>query len=235
MSSARDKSGNKEAKFSAARRAVELVGDGMTVGLGSGSTASIAIQLLGHRVSGGLKIRAVASSVKSATLASESGIEVIRPEDTDVIDIALDGADEVDKKGNLIKGGGASLLREKILAHASQRFYVMVDDSKLVAQLGQFPLPVEVVPFGANLTLSQIERLGCECHLRQEAGVLVVSDNGNYVADCTFREIADPAWLDVKLKMIPGVIETGLFLSQVVTSVIIGYRNGESVEVPVTP
>lgn len=234
MQSGQSKTGNMEAKLSAAAKAVTLVTDGMTVGLGSGSTASIAIQLLGHRVTSGLKIRAVASSLKSEALARESGIEIISPDDVEVIDIALDGADEADRKRNLIKGGGASLLREKILAHSSRRFHVMIDDSKLVSQLGHFPLPVELVRFGVKLTLTQIARLGCDCELRKEGDNPIISDNGNFVADCHFGQITDPAWLDVKLKMIPGVVETGIFLSQVVTSLIIGYQNGEAVEVPFT-
>ena len=129
------KSLNMEAKGAAAAKAVELVADGMTVGLGSGSTSSLAIEYLGKKIKVGLKIRAVASSLKSEILAKQHGIEVIDPADADVIDITLDGADEADKNGNLIKGGGGSLLREKIIAYASKRFYVMIDESKIVERL----------------------------------------------------------------------------------------------------
>lgn len=226
---------NRKAKKSAAEKAVELVESGMTVGLGSGSTSSFAIIRLGEKVREGLQIKAVASSVKSEMLARESGIEVIDPDEADVIDIALDGADEADKKGNLIKGGGGSLMREKIIAYASKRFHVMIDDSKLVASLGRFPLPVEVVPFAAALTLKQVTALGCEPRWRMQGNDLFISDNGNYIADCKFSEITDPAWLDVKLKLIPGIAETGIFSSQIVTSIIIGYSNGDAVKVSINP
>lgn len=229
------KSLNQKAKKSAAEKAVELVKSGMTVGLGSGSTSSLAIIRLGEKVREGLRIKAVASSVKSEALARQSGIEVIDPADAEAIDIALDGADEADKKGNLIKGGGGSLMREKIIAYASKRFHVMIDDSKLVASLGSFPLPVELVPFAYALTLKQVRALACEPRLRMHGNDLFISDNGNYIADCKFAEITDPAWLDVKLKLIPGIAETGLFSSQIVTSIIIGYSNGEAVEVPINP
>ena len=227
------KSSNMSAKRSAAQKAVALIGNGMTVGLGSGSTSSIAIGLLGEKVKAGLNIRAVASSLKSEILARESGISVIDASDAEVIDIAIDGADQVDKKGNLIKGGGGSLLREKIIAYASKRFHVMIDDSKLVERLGSFPLAVEIVPFASDLTLRMIRDLGCEPRWREDAGKRFISDNGHYVADCKFEELADPSWLDVKLKLIPGVVETGIFSSQIVTSILIGYNDREAVEVPV--
>jgi len=227
------KSSNMNAKRSAAEKAVRLIGNGMTVGLGSGSTSSIAITLLGEMVKAGLDIRAVATSLKSEVLAKGSGINVIDPSDAGVIDIAIDGADQVDKKGNLIKGGGGSLLREKIIAYASKRFHVMIDDAKLVEQLGSFPLAVEVVPFASDLTLRMIRDLGCEPRWRKDGDKLFVSDNGHYIADCKFDQIADPSWLDVKLKLIPGVVETGIFSSQIVTSILIGYNDRDAVEVPV--
>ena len=229
------KSLNMEAKRAAAAKAIELVADGMTVGLGSGSTSSLAIQYLGKKLKAGLKIRAVASSLKSEILAKQHGIEVIDPADADGIDITLDGADEADKNGNLIKGGGCSLLREKIIAYASKRFHVMIDESKIVERLGMFPLPVEIVTFAADLTIKQIKALGCEVLLRTSKESAFVTDNGHYICDCKFTEIADPAWLDVKLKLIPGVVETGIFSSQIVTSIIIGYRGGNAIEIAVNP
>ena len=223
-------------KQSAAEKAVELIQSGMIVGLGSGSTASWAIRKIGEKVKAGLQINAVASSLKTEQLAKQLMIPVVDPSKVQRIDIAIDGADEVDKKGNLIKGGGGSLLREKIIAYASQRFHVMVGESKIVEQLGKkFALPVEIVPFATELTLRQIKMLECEVVLRRSGDQLFISDNGNFVADCKFAFISDPSWLDVKLKMIPGVVETGLFSAQIVTSIFIGYNNGEAREVLVRP
>lgn len=223
-------------KQSAAEKAVELIQSGMIVGLGSGSTASWAIRKIGEKVKAGLQINAVASSLKTEQLAKQLMIPVVDPSKVQRIDIAIDGADEVDKKGNLIKGGGGSLLREKIIAYASERFHVMVGESKIVEQLGKkFALPVEIVPFATELTLRQIKMLECEVVLRRSGDQLFISDNGNFVADCKFAFISDPSWLDVKLKMIPGVVETGLFSAQIVTSIFIGYNNGEAREVLVRP
>lgn len=217
-----------DAKKNAAEKAVDLLRPGMTVGLGSGSTANYAIQFIGERIKQGLKIRAVATSVKSEALAKSVGIPVLDPQEVDIVDIALDGADEVDKKGNLIKGGGGSLLREKMIAFASKRFYVMVDDSKLTDKLGQRALPVEIVPFAANLTLGHIKLLGGRPVIRKMNGKSFTSDNGNLVADCHFEGIEDPAGLDIKLKLIPGVVDTGLFLSQIISGIFIGFENKET-------
>lgn len=217
-----------DAKKNAAEKAAGLVREGMTVGLGSGSTANYAIEKIGERMKQGLKIRAVATSIKSENLARSLGIPVLDPQDIDTVEIALDGADEVDKKGNLMKGGGGSLLREKIIAFASKRFYVMVDESKLTVRLGRRALPVEIVPFAADFTLEHIRLLGGHPVLRQVKGKNFTSDNGNLVADCRFGEIEDPAALDIKLKLIPGVVETGLFLSQIVSGIFIGYENKET-------
>ncbi len=222
-----------DAKRVVAEKAVSLVSQGMTIGLGSGSTANLAIEKLGERVRNGLVIKAVASSLKSERLARASGIDVVDPSQIQSIDLSLDGADEVDLKGNLLKGGGGSLLREKIVAFASRRFHVMVDESKLVQQLGRFPLAVEVIPFGVDLTLAHIRSLGCTPSLRTEGGKIFVTDNGNHIADCSFGTVADPAALDMKLKMIPGVVETGLFSFRIVTSVFVGYRNGEVKELAI--
>jgi ribose 5-phosphate isomerase A len=223
------------AKKSAAEKAVLLIKDGMTVGLGSGSTASYAIQELAERVKQGLNIRAVASSVKSEKLAKGLSIHVVDPSQVDTIDIAIDGADEVDTEGNLIKGGGGSLLREKIIAYASHRFYVIIDGSKLKEQLGAFPLPVEVVRFASALTIKHLKLTGCKPVLRRLNGETFITDNDNLIIDCKFDDIDDPAWLDVKLKMIPGVIETGLFSNKIITSVFVGYESGEVKEITINP
>jgi ribose 5-phosphate isomerase A len=215
----------------AAESAVDYIKPGMTVGLGSGTTAFYAIRKIGEKVKEGLSIRTVASSIKSETIAKGFNIPVFDLSAVDTIDIAIDGADEVDSKGNLIKGGGGSLLREKILAFSSKKFYVIVDDSKLVNKIGTKPLPVEIVPFGSNLTLSHLRMLGCEPTVRKVKNETFITDNGNLVADCHFSSIDEPAWLDVKIKMIPGVIETGLFSGKIVSGIIIGYPSGEVKEI----
>lgn len=216
----------------AAERAVDLIRNGMTVGLGSGSTASAAIAKIGERVKQGLKIKAVASSLKSEALAKSFMIPLFDPSGIDSIDIAIDGADEVDTKGNLIKGGGGSLLREKIIAFASKRFHVVVDDSKLVNILGKkAPVPVEIIPFAAGLTMRHLRLLGCDPVLRKSNEKNFVTDNGHLIADCRFEDIPEPAWLDVKIKMIPGVVETGLFSSKIVTSVFVASAAGEVAEI----
>jgi ribose 5-phosphate isomerase A len=223
-----------EAKKVAAEKAVELINDGMTIGLGSGSTAYYAIQRIGEKVNKGLKIRAVATSTKSETLAMQFSIPTVDPQDVGQIDIAIDGADEVDPKGNLIKGGGGSLLREKIIAFASRKFYVIVDDSKLVDGLGRFSLPLEIIPFGAALTITHLKELPCNPVIRNSNGKIFITDNGNLIVDCQFEKIEDPAWLDVRIKMIPGVIETGLFSSKIISSIFVGYATGEVREISVS-
>jgi ribose 5-phosphate isomerase A len=223
------------AKRLAAEKAVEYIQDGMTVGLGSGSTAYYAIQRIGEKVNQGLKIKAVASSLKSETAAKQLSIPVFDPSEIDTIDIAIDGADEADTKGNLIKGGGGSLLREKIIAFASNRFYVIIDDSKLVERLGKIPLPDEKIPFGSALTIRQLTAVGCHTVLRKMNGEKFITDNGNLIVDCKFADIEDPAWLDMKLKMIPGVIETGLFSNKVVTTIFAGYDSGKVKEIFINP
>lgn len=224
-----------DAKKLAAEKAVRYITEGMTVGLGSGSTAYYAIQKIGEMVKEGLKIRAVATSLKSERLAKQLSIPVYDPFHIDSIDIAIDGADEADSKGNLIKGGGGSLLREKIIAYASKKFYVMIDESKLVDRLGKFPLAVEIIPFASSLTIKHLKALGCNPGLRKTNGDNFITDNGNLIVDCRFGDIGDPAWLDVKLKLIPGVIETGLFSNKIITSIVVGYQKGDVKEISINP
>jgi ribose 5-phosphate isomerase A len=208
------------AKLAAARTAVEYIESGMVVGLGSGSTSELAIRVIGEKVRNGLSIRAVASSDYSANLARQLGIPMIPFADALAIDITVDGADEVDPDFNLIKGGGGALLREKIVAYNSKKLVIMVDESKLVSRLGLFPLPVEIVSFANELTLRNIEELGCKTVIRSSNGEAYVSDNGNYIADCSFNVINDPSGLHQRLKAIPGVVETGLFIHMTDTIVI---------------
>jgi ribose 5-phosphate isomerase A len=223
------------AKKIAAEKAVELIRDNMTIGLGSGSTAAYAIQKIGERVQEGLRIKAVASSLKSETLAKSLLIPVVDPAEIHKIDMSIDGADEVDTKGNVIKGGGGSLLREKIIAFASELFYVIIDDSKLVTRLGTAPLPVEIVTFGSTLTIRHLRSLGCDPVVRKHQGASFITDNGNLIVDCQFHGIDDPAWLDVRLKMIPGVIETGLFSSKILTALFVGSPDGSIREISINP
>lgn len=216
-----------DAKRVAAEKAVAEVESGMTIGLGTGSTAFWAIQKIGELVKQGLQVKAVATSVQTENLAKECGISMITFAELSAINLAIDGADEVDANKNLIKGGGGALLREKIIAYNSQRFIVIVDSSKVVKDLGRFLLPVEIVPFGMELTLKRLYALNGNPKLRAKEGKNFVTDNGNLIADCSFFPINDPDALNNTLHQIPGVVETGLFLSNHVHKVYVGYENGE--------
>ena len=209
----------------AAEAAVEYIKDGMTVGLGTGSTAYWAIQALGARVKKGLQIRGIATSKQSETMALELGIEMTDFATVKTLDITIDGADEVDDQMSLIKGGGGALLREKIVASATSHYIIVADETKLVSPLGKFPLPVEIVLFGWELTVSQLEALGCTVSIRQAEGKQFITDNGNYIADCSFGAIPDPAKLSAALNALPGVVENGLFVGNA-ELVIIGMPDG---------
>jgi ribose 5-phosphate isomerase A len=216
-----------DAKNHSALKAVEEVRDGMIVGLGSGSTAKFAIDHLACKVREGMQIRAIASSILSEKQARVLGIPLIDFSGIDKIDLYLDGADEVDENFNLIKGGGGALVREKILAANSDRFIVIVDESKLVKNLGKFPVAVEIIPYGYHFTRKKLADLGCTASLRYKNFDVFISDNGNFIVDCTFQNIEDPVLLNEKLNSVPGVVESGLFESSLVDSLIAGYRNGE--------
>jgi ribose 5-phosphate isomerase A len=197
----------------AARAAIELVENGQIVGLGSGSTATLAVRFLAERIRAGLKIVGIPTSQKIAQLAEQLGIPLTTLEEHSQIDIDLDGADEIDPQLNLIKGGGGAFLREKIVASISRRFIVIADSTKQVERLGKFPLPVEVIQFAQSLIKGQIEALGAEVRLRQYSnGNPYVTDEGHHVLDCTFGEISDLQALADKLLRIPGVVEHGLFI-----------------------
>ncbi|MHA0855907.1 ribose-5-phosphate isomerase RpiA [Paenibacillus sp. CMAA1364] len=213
----------------AAEHAVQYIMDGMKVGLGTGSTAYWAIQKLGQRVQEGLSIQTVATSLASEKLAIELGIPIIPFSELDGLDITIDGADEINTDLHLIKGGGGALLREKIVAFHSERVIIIADESKWVQTLGQFPLPIEVIPFAVDWTLRALERLGCRVHLRKIHEDLFVTDNGNYIADCNFESIPSPHNLQNEILGIPGVVDHGLFIGQADLA-IIGHKDG-SVEV----
>lgn len=208
-------------KENAAMAALDFVEDGMILGLGSGSTAEIFIDRLGEKIAGGLKVAGVPTSKRTAECAVEAGVPLVEPDKVDRINLTIDGADEVDPGFNLIKGGGACLLREKIIAHASDRMIVIVDNSKMVDMLGRFPLPIEVDPFGMALTAEQVfdalKTTGCEdaqTILRQmkDGSGPLVTDGGNYILDSKCRKIPNPADTALALSQIPGVMEHGLFI-----------------------
>lgn len=216
------------AKQAAGYRAAEWVKDGMTVGLGTGSTAYYAIERIGQRVAEGLRIRAIATSNASEELALKYHIPIIQAAEVDRLDLAIDGADEVDPQMALIKGGGGALLREKLVAKASDRFIVIADSSKAVPHLGAFKLPIELVPFCYEWTLKGLkERYGVPIEMRQREGELYVTDNGNYIADASFGQIIDPGRLSDELKATTGVVEHGLFVG-IAHTIVIGYEDGSS-------
>ena len=198
-------------KQRAAEAAVEYVKDGMIVGLGTGSTTEFAVKKLGERVRDGLAIRGIPTSDVTKVQAEEEGIPLIDFSETMYLDLTIDGADEIDVNLNMIKGGGAALLREKIVASASKEEIIIVSHEKFVKQLGSFPLPVEVIPFGWQIIFNQLETLGGSPDLRLKQGQPLLTDQGNYILDCRFRQILDAAQLEQRLNMIPGVVENGLF------------------------
>jgi ribose 5-phosphate isomerase A len=210
----------------AAEKAVEYIEDNMVVGLGTGSTAYWAIQFIGEKVQQGLNIKAVCTSSATEKLAREAKISIVTFSGIQQVDLAIDGADEIDPRKALIKGGGGALLREKIVAYNSQQFLVIADESKRVESLGRFPLPVEVLPFGVERTLQHLTALCKNASIRIANGSPYITDNGNYIIDCPFETIPDPEAAQIAIKAIPGVLETGLFFSLKNCRVIIGYKDG---------
>jgi ribose 5-phosphate isomerase A len=202
-----------QAKERAAQRSLEFIQDGMVVGMGSGTTATHFIKLLGERVKQGLRVRGISSSRASEDLAKSLSIPVIDFHAATEIDVTIDGADEVTHKLDLIKGGGGALLREKIVASASKRFVVVADSRKLVDRLGKFPLPVEVIPMASPLVAKKLEALGARPTVRRDAsGQEYITDEGNLILDCECGEIDDPHKLAAEIRQIVGVVEHGLFL-----------------------
>jgi ribose 5-phosphate isomerase A len=228
-----DLSPQDRAKRAAGLRAAEFVESGMTVGLGTGSTAVFLVRRLGERVrEEGLRIVGVPTSERTAALAREEGIEVVGLDEAGWLDLAIDGADEVDGAFRLIKGGGGALLREKIVAAASDRMVVVADAGKRVATLGAFPLPVEVIPFGWRTTQRIIERLlggqnvgGRGSALRLVGEKPFVTDQGNHILDLGLGRIGDPEALAAALNAVPGVVENGLFLGMCDT-LVVGREDG---------
>ena len=204
-------------KRAAAEAAVELVQDGMVVGLGTGSTATFAIEALGRRHREGLQFIGIPTSERTAAQAKTANIPLTSFREHREIDLTIDGADEVERETlNLIKGLGGALLHEKIVAAASRRLAIVVDALKLVDRLGaRTPIPVEVVAFGLEVTQGALESIGATAQLRLSAtGAPFITDSGNRILDCSFGPIADPATLEKRIKQVVGVVESGLFVSR---------------------
>jgi ribose 5-phosphate isomerase A len=215
-------------KQAAALAAIDQIGDGMVVGLGTGSTAALAVAALGERVRQGLRIVGIPTSERTAAQARLVGIELTDFAAHPRIDVTIDGADEVLPGSlDLIKGLGGALLREKIVAAASDRLIVMVDDTKLVTAIGtKAPVPVEVVAFGWQATVRHLQGLGAQTTLRKGSDhCAYVTDSGNYIIDCAFDAIGDPAALEKTISGIVGVVESGLFCG-LASSVIVAAPSG---------
>ncbi len=215
------------------RKAAHLVKNGMTIGLGTGSTVFFTIQELGERIKKeGLKFKAIPTSVDSEKKAKEAGIELIPFKDLEKtkMDLDIDGADEVDKELNLIKGGGGAHLREKRIAYKAKKFVVIVDEGKLVDILGKFPLPVEVKKEKWESVKKELEKIGAKAHLRQKEGRNFVTDNGNYILDAKFDFILKPDVVEDMINKISGVEENGIFRNSKVSEVWIGTESGVEIK-----
>lgn len=211
-----------DAKQRAGFKAAEFVEDGMSVGLGTGSTAFWMVERLGERVRAGLRVRCVPTSRRTEEQARALGIPLVSLGEAASLDLAIDGADEIGPGLALIKGGGGALLREKLVAGAARRFVVIADASKRVDVLGRFPLPVEVVPFAWELTARRVSAVtNAEAVLRRaEGGEVYLTDNGNYILDCRCGTIPDPARTERELKALAGVVESGLFVGMADLAVV---------------
>lgn len=223
-------------KRNAAIAAMEFVEEGMTLGLGTGSTAKHFVELLADEVADGLVVRSVPTSEQTRRLAEAHGVPLLDVEQVEQIHLTVDGADEVDELGNLIKGGGAALLREKIIANASDHMVVIADSSKHVERLGAFPLPVEVTQFGFTITAkkvfdvlvaSGVERPKVQLRMSDDNTPLV-TDGGNFILDCHCKRIPDAEATAARLSAIPGVVEHGLFI-ELARTVIIGGEDGATI------
>ncbi len=218
-----------ELKRTAAKKAVEFVEDGMILGLGTGSTAKLAVEEIGRLVRNGYQITGIPTSKETEKQARDLGISLTTLDEVQSIDLTIDGADEVDSELRLIKGMGGALLREKIVAFWSKQEIIVVDSSKMVDRLGvKTPLPVEVIPSGHLRTKEALESLGCLAKLRGDREPFL-TDNGNYILDCKFQQIEAPRELEYAINNIPGVVENGLFLGMA-SRIVIGTESGAVVK-----
>jgi ribose 5-phosphate isomerase A len=217
-----------EIKQLVGKQAAQLVQNNMTVGIGSGSTVYWLIMELGKQVKKGLFFRAIPTSKQTAALAAQQNIPLAELNDVDQIDLTIDGADEIDMNLQLIKGGGGALLQEKMVAAASRELLILADHSKLVAQLGKFPLPVEVIPFGWKQVQRHIrETYNIEATLRMQDNQPFISDHSHYLLDCPFERIDQADVLTYELNAIPGVVDNGLFVNMADLA-LIGYPDGKT-------
>ncbi|SHJ38661.1 ribose-5-phosphate isomerase [Aureimonas altamirensis DSM 21988] len=224
-----------EAKKVAGRRVIEeFVTDGMKLGLGSGTTSHFFVRELGKLVADGLQVTCTTTSRSTNDVAREAGVAITDPNEIGLIDLTVDGPDEIDRQFNMIKGGGACLLWEKIIAHASTRMICVCDETKIVDRLGGFPLPVEVVQFAWKQTQRQVADIlaahglaDVEMVRRTRDGTPVVTDSGNFILDCKCIAIEDPATLETELNRIPGVVENGLFTREA-AGMVVGRFDGTS-------
>lgn len=213
-------------KRMAAEKAVTYIRDGQTVGLGTGSTAALAIEALGRMVKEGLRIRGVPTSLASDRQAKRLGIPIVDLNDVDNIDLTIDGADQITPSFEMIKGGGGALTREKLVAHSTKVEVIVIDEGKLVSQLGDgFKLPVEVLSFAWRKALRELADLGCKPTLRLDAQLPFVTDNCNYIIDCDFGVIANAQSLERQIKLLPGIVESGLFVG-LAKRMVIGTSKG---------
>ena len=221
------------AKKAAAKRAAELIESGMLVGLGTGSTAAFFISFLAKRYREGLNISCIATSTQSAEQAKKEGLPLYSIDDMQSIDITVDGADEIDSQKRMIKGAGGALVREKIIASSSREMIVIVDERKVVKQLGGIPLPVEIIPFAHKATISKLEALGYSGKLRMGlSGTVYTTDNNNYIYDIPLKSSHHSLEeMDFMIQSIPGVVDTGFFFN-LAGRVIVGYFDGQTKIIP---
>jgi ribose 5-phosphate isomerase A len=226
-------------KVKAAEAAVELVSPGMRLGLGTGSTAYHFVEAVGRLVRSGLELICVPTSESTRAHAEKLGIPLSSLDETPQLDLTVDGADEIDDQLRLIKGGGGALLREKIVATASDRMVVIADDSKLSKTLGSHPLPIEVVRFGLRATMRLIKALAAEAGCNGDMGLRpgesdlpFVTDQGNLIVDCAFEKIPEPEVLAFALKRVPGVVEHGLFLGLADMAIVAGEKGVQTIHRP---
>lgn len=212
----------------AAEKSIEFIKDGMTIGLGTGSTVYFLVNKLAESVKQGLNVNCVSTSNQTSELAKSLGIKIINLNEVDHLDLTIDGADEVDGNLNGIKGGGGALLFEKIVAAASKKVIWIVDSSKYVKKLGKFPLPVEVIPFGSKQILKRFNDRGYNPKVRKNGSDIFITDSGNEIIDLHLNKIEDSLKLEQEIKLIPGVVEVGLF-NNIANMVIVGKENSTEI------
>ena len=212
----------------AAEKSIEFIKDGMTIGLGTGSTVYFLVNKLAESVKQGLNVTCVSTSKQTSELAKSLGIKIINLNEVDHLDLTIDGADEVDGNLNGIKGGGGALLFEKIVAAASKKVIWIVDSSKYVKKLGKFPLPVEVIPFGSKQILKRFNDRGYNPKVRKNGSDIFITDSGNEIIDLHLNKIEDSLKLEQEIKLIPGVVEVGLF-NNIANMVIVGKENSTEI------